>query len=282
MERYVLRGGRAGYDRLRVLARAHRAETVELVRRAGLRPGMRCLDLGCGGGEVTFELASLVGPAGAVTGIDMDEVKLALARETARERGLANAGFVAANVNDWDEPAAYDFVYCRFLLQHLSRPAALLQRMWAAVRPSGAIAVEDTDFDGLFCDPHNDGFEFHQQMYPQVLAHHGGDARIGRKLYRYFLQAGIPDPGLHLVQNADAAGEAKTLALLTLQATAEAIVAAALASAGEVTAAIEDLAAFTAAPDTVISGPRILQVWARRPAGPKRNQSRTELAPRHS
>ena len=81
------------------------------------------------------------------------------------------------------------------------------------------------------------------------------------------------------MQNADAAGEAKTLALLTLQATAEAIVSAALASAGEVTTAIEDLAAFTAAPDTVISGPRILQVWARRPAGTRRNHSRTELAP---
>ena len=195
---------------------------------------------------------------------------------------VAQARQAGMDVNDWQEPGAYDFVYCRFLLQHLSRPAGLLRRMWAAVRPGGAIAVEDTDFDGLFCDPHNDGFAFHQQMYPRVLAHHGGDARIGRKLYRYFLQAGIPDPGLHLVQNADAAGEAKTLALLTLQATAEAIVSAALASAGEVTAAIEDLAAFTAAPDTVISGPRILQVWARRPAGTRRNHSRTELAPRRS
>lgn len=100
MERYVLRGGRAGYTRLQVLARARQAETAELVRRAGLRPGMRCLDLGCGGGEVTFELASLAGPAGAVIGIDMDEMKLALARETAAEHGIANVEFWVANVND--------------------------------------------------------------------------------------------------------------------------------------------------------------------------------------
>jgi ubiquinone/menaquinone biosynthesis C-methylase UbiE len=264
VERYVLRGGRAGYARLQVLARARRAETVELAQRAGLRPGMRCLDLGCGGREVTFELASLAGPSGAIIGMDMDEVKLAFARETARVRGITNVEFRAANVNDWDEPGAYDFVYCRFLLQHLSQPAGLLRRMWSAVRPGGAIAVEDTDFDGFFCDPDNDGFEFHKQIYPRVLEHNGGDARIGRKLYRYFLQADIPDPGLHLVQSVDATGETKTLALLTLQATAEAIVSAALASAGEVSAAIEDLSAFTAAPDTIISGPRILQVWARR------------------
>lgn len=70
------------------------------------------------------------------------------------------------------------------------------------------------------------------------------------------------------MQDVDATGGAKTLALLTLQATAEAIVSAALASADEVAAAIEDLEAFTAAPDSIISGPRILQIW-----GPAMNSS---------
>jgi 2-polyprenyl-3-methyl-5-hydroxy-6-metoxy-1,4-benzoquinol methylase len=106
---------------------------------------MRCLDLGCGGGEVTFELARLVGAQGHVTGVDMDEVKLSLARATAAERGLTNVEFRAGNVNDWDEPAGFDLVYCRFLLQHLSRPVDLLRRMWAAVTSGGAIVVEDAD-----------------------------------------------------------------------------------------------------------------------------------------
>ena len=75
MERYVLRGGRWGYERLQLLARVRRADTAELLRRAGLRPGLRCLDLGCGGGEVTFELARLAGPSGSVVGIDLDEVR---------------------------------------------------------------------------------------------------------------------------------------------------------------------------------------------------------------
>lgn len=264
MERYVIRGGRTGYARLQVLARAHQASTAELLGRAGLCPGMRCLDLGCGGGEVTLELASRAGPAGSVVGIDMDEVTLALAREAAGRRGLANVEFRPMNVNDWDEPGGYDFVYCRFLLSHLSRPAVLLRRMWSAARSGGAIAVEDTDFDGHFCDPGNDGFDFYWPMYARVVEKNGGDARVGRKLYRYFLQAGIPDPGFRLAQGVDATGEAKTLPLLTLQATAESIVSAALASADEVAAAIEDLAAFTAAPDTIISGPRIFQLWARR------------------
>ena len=143
MERYVIGGGQAGYDRLQVLSRDRWPTTRALFARAGVGAGMRCVDLGCGGGEVTFELATLVVPEGAVVGVDMDEVKLALAREAAAARGITNVEFRALNVNAWDEPATYDFVYCRFLLQHLRQPVALLRRMWAAVRPGGVIAVED-------------------------------------------------------------------------------------------------------------------------------------------
>jgi hypothetical protein len=67
-----------------------------------------------------------------------------------------------------------------------------------------------------------------------------------------------------VAQGADAKGEAKTVILMTLRGTAESLVRAGLASAEEVAAAIESLAAFTAAPDTVVSGARIFQVWARR------------------
>ena len=265
MERYVLRGGRWGDDRLRILARVRRAETLALLGRAGVGPGQRCVDLGSGSGEVSFELARLTGPDGSVTGIDMDEVKLALAREAAAERGLGNVEFRAANVNDWTEPGSYDLVYSRFLLQHLSRPGDLIRRMWEAVRPGGVIAVEDADFDGLFCHPPNDGFDFYRRMLPRVVELNGGDAAIGRKLYRYFLLAGLPAPELRLVQDAGAVGDTKDLALSTLEASADAIVTAGLASADQVATALADLAAFAADPQTVCGSPRTFQLWARRP-----------------
>src|SRR5262249_9365335 len=155
VQHYVIRGGEAGYERLQLLARARRADTIALLDRAGVGPGMRCVDLGCGGGNVAFELARLVGPRGSGTGIGIDAVKLELAREAAVRQGLANVEFRAANVDEWDEPSAYDVVYGRFLLQHLNRPLDMLRRMWSAVRPGGVIAVEDTDFDGAFCEPSN-------------------------------------------------------------------------------------------------------------------------------
>jgi ubiquinone/menaquinone biosynthesis C-methylase UbiE len=265
VERYVIRGGREGYERLLILARAKAPGTRALFERVGIGRNMRCVDLGCGGGEVTFELALLVGRGGHVTGIDMDEVKLAAAREAAVRHGLGNVEFRTANVNDWNAASTYDVVYARFLLQHLSRPVDLIRRMWDAVAPGGALVVEDADFEAMFCEPPNAGFDFFRTTYPRVLERHGGDANSGRKLYRYFREAGVPDPDHRLVQTVEAAGEAKTLTLTTLEATAAGIVSEGLASEDEVNEALASLAAFTGDPETVIGDPRTHQVWARKP-----------------
>jgi hypothetical protein len=88
---------------------------------------------------------------------------------------------------------------------------------------------------------------------------------MGQKLFRLFLEAGIPDPRLRLTQEATTSGEAKTLPHLTLDATADAIVAAALAAEQEVAAAVQSLEVFAEDPTTVIGGPRVFQVWARKP-----------------
>jgi hypothetical protein len=83
---------------------------------------------------------------------------------------------------------------------------------------------------------------------------------------RYFRDAGISGPAVRLLQVVNTGGDAKVMLLLTLEAIADSIVSAGLATADEVTAAIEDLRAFTADPDTLVSDPRIFQVWAGRGA----------------
>lgn len=92
-ESYVIRGGKLGYERLAVLGRAWWPTTSALLDRVGLAPGMSCLDLGCGGGELTLELARRVGPEAVAVGVDMDEIKLDLARESALAQGLSNVEF---------------------------------------------------------------------------------------------------------------------------------------------------------------------------------------------
>ena len=122
---YVIRGGNEGYERLLLLARDRRSDTLALFSRAGIHAGQRCADVGCGGGEVSFDLARLADPE-TVVGIDIDETKLDRARRVASERRITNVEFHAADVTVWNEPSNYDVVYSRFLLQHLADPIAML------------------------------------------------------------------------------------------------------------------------------------------------------------
>ena len=271
MEQYVIRGGQAGYDRLKVLARARWPGTAALLDRVGVQPGQRCLDLGCGGGDVTLELARMVGPDGQVTGVDMDEVKLDLARRDAAARGLGNVSFQALNVYEWSEPDSYDLVYSRNVLQHLSRPVDVLASMWAAVRPGGVIVVEDADFEGSFCNPPNDGFAFWVEAYQRVLERRGGDPLSGRKLFRRFGEAGIPPPEIAVVQSVVVTGEEKTLPHSTIAATADAIVEEGIASEGEVSAALAELEQFAEDITSICGSPRIFQAWTRRQGQPVAN-----------
>src|SRR5712672_1649012 len=103
---YAIRGGQDGKRRLEVLSCLLWPTTFQWLRAAGLRPGMRCLDLGCGAGNVTRAIARI---AESVVGIDMDAVKLEAASQDAGAQGFTNIEFRTADVTAWSESEAYDF-----------------------------------------------------------------------------------------------------------------------------------------------------------------------------
>src|SRR5687768_4748340 len=90
---YVIRGGLEGRERLRILSRVMLASTTALFDRVNLGVGPICLDAGCGGGDVTLELARRVAPDGRVVGTDIDATKLELARHEAEQHGVKNVEF---------------------------------------------------------------------------------------------------------------------------------------------------------------------------------------------
>ena len=125
---YIIKGGEEGRARLSVLASVLEPTTGTVLDRFEPLKGRLAIDAGCGGGDVSFEIAERVGPGGKVVAFDLDETKLAAAREGASARGLAHLDFVKGSVAEpWPAREA-SFVYVRFVLTHLPRPEALLAR----------------------------------------------------------------------------------------------------------------------------------------------------------
>jgi ubiquinone/menaquinone biosynthesis C-methylase UbiE len=133
-EGYVLRGGQAGAARLRLINRVKWPTTERLLRTAGLRAGMRVLDLGWGGGGTTLRMAALVGAEGEVVGIDLDQSIVRLARWQA-ENLAPPVTFRYLDAEAFDEVAAYAFTYARYLMLHLQQLERVFKAMVRALRP---------------------------------------------------------------------------------------------------------------------------------------------------
>src|SRR5262245_26011733 len=113
---YALATGEAADNRLRILQDVFGPGTRRVLLAAGLRPGMRVADVGCGVGMVTAQLAELVGPEGHVVGIDASGEQIAQARARLNGQG-ATVRLVEASATDTGLPReSFDLVYNRFLL----------------------------------------------------------------------------------------------------------------------------------------------------------------------
>src|SRR5215471_11594883 len=152
MAGYTIERGVGVRERMDLLARAHAPGTSILLDMIGVEAGAKCVDLGCGGGHVTMELARRAGTSGSVLGIDLDEELLEIARGETAARGLRNVTFRVAPVERLSE-ADFDVAYARMLLEHVSNPAAIVAVMTAALKPGGIVIVEDTHFSGCFTEP---------------------------------------------------------------------------------------------------------------------------------
>jgi 2-polyprenyl-3-methyl-5-hydroxy-6-metoxy-1,4-benzoquinol methylase len=261
---YIIDGGQKGKDRLKLLAHVMRPTTQQLFEHTGLCAGMSVLDVGCGGGDVTLDMARRVCTHGCVTGLDFDATILELARHDAAAAGLRNVEFRSADALNLEEPPVYDFVYARFLLTHLADPRRGLDGMSRAAKPGGLVVTEDIDFSGYFCYPAYAAFDRYRALYTQAVRLKGGDPDIGLKLAGMFLQAGLAQVGVSLVQPVHREGEGKLLAQITLERIGGAVTAAGLTSSEEVAAILAELTTFAARADTIISLPRIFQVWGTR------------------
>jgi SAM-dependent methyltransferase len=157
-----------------------------------LRAGDRVLDVGCGPGTITADLAQLVGPEGRVSGVDRAADVLGRARDTAARRGLGNVGFGTADVHALDFPDdSFDVVHAHQVLQHVGDPVAALREMRRVCRPGGIVAARDSDYAAMTWYPELPGMEGWLELYRRVARAHGGEPDAGRRLRSWARRAGF-------------------------------------------------------------------------------------------
>lgn len=174
--------------------RSHRSRTAEnsaayLLPRLG--PGMRLLDVGCGPGTITADLAAIVAP-GEVVALDRAPEILAEAAAVAQERGLANVSTGIGDVYALDHADdSFDVVHAHQVLQHLSDPVAALVEMGRVVRPDGVVAVRDADYAAMTWYPGDPLLDRWQEIYHSVARANDAEPDAGRRLLAWARQAGL-------------------------------------------------------------------------------------------
>lgn len=263
--RYTIQGGPADAKRLARQASVMASATVAFLTRIGVQPGWSCLDVGCGTGQVTVELARLVGEHGRVVGTDIDADALDVARAAARAADV-NVTFALADGIAPYERDAFDLAYSRLMLSHLLEPAAAVRAMAASVRPGGVVAVEDLFTGTLHADPPTAALDRLQEVYAATVRFHGGDPTIGPRLPAMLKAAGLASPQVNTVSNIMTTEDQKLFLVDLLRNMQAAIIETGACTSAE----FEDLAAAVeaAARDerTVFYQARIHQVQASRNA----------------
>lgn len=168
--------------------------TVRLLTRAGLTPGMRVLDLGSGAGNVARLAAELVGPAGAVVGIEQDPAAVELARRRTIAPNVEYRVGDAQTLDDVED--GFDAVIGRLVLMYLRDPVAALSRAATRVRPGGLLCIHEADLDYVPAFPYPPLWSEVHGWFLEALEKVGIERRMGPSLFTAFVAAGLPAPRL--------------------------------------------------------------------------------------
>jgi 2-polyprenyl-3-methyl-5-hydroxy-6-metoxy-1,4-benzoquinol methylase len=191
---YVLGHSAEELNRLIDQARLFGELTEDVFVRAGIGPGMRVLDVGCGAGDVSFLLARMVGPSGAVVGVDRSEDAVAMANARAQAMGLGQVSFSQGEIEDISLDQPVDAAVGRFVLMYSPDPSVSLRRIAENVRAGGIVAFQEMNVAEAKSFPQVDLFEQSMRWIIETLHREKVKNLMGLGLYRTFVEAGLPPP----------------------------------------------------------------------------------------
>lgn len=169
------------------------AEAAESWARGGFGPGSQLLDVGCGPGYATLDLARLVGETGRVVGVDVSPRFVQHLQARAVALGQRNVSVELQDVEALElPPESFDGAYARWLITFVRRPEAVIAGVARALRPGGRLVVHDYLQYAAFqlCPEH----PAVRRVIDAVMASWrdgGGDPHVGARLPRMMLEAGL-------------------------------------------------------------------------------------------
>lgn len=174
--------------------RSHRFRTAENSARyllPHLGPGMRVLDVGCGPGTLTADLAERIGN-GEMVAMDREASVLEEAASAFAERGITNVTVEVGDVYALNhDDASFDVVHAHQVLQHLSDPVAALAEMRRVTKPDGLVAVRDGDYAAMTWHPADPRLDQWADVYRAVARSNDAEPDAARHLLAWANAAGF-------------------------------------------------------------------------------------------
>jgi ubiquinone/menaquinone biosynthesis C-methylase UbiE len=193
-EEYVLGFSEEEIGRLRRQAGRFAAATERVFRAAGIGPGMRVLDLGCGAGDVSILVGNLVGPGGSVVAVDRDPRMLAIARRRSIE-SPAPLETLQAEILSVPPGREFDAVVGRFVMMYQTDPVAAVARLALHLRPGGRFAFVEPDYSiPPMSRPSLPLWDRVSQLIAETFGRTGTPTNVAFDLHRALAEAGCARP----------------------------------------------------------------------------------------
>ncbi len=176
---------------------------------AGIQPGMRVADLGCGSGKTTFYLNKLVGPEGSVVGVDLSPQRLQYAEDHYSHAGIE---YIRTDIRKpLNDLGMFDFVWVRFVLEYYRLESFdIVKNISKILKPGGILCLIDLDCNCLRNFGQSDRLEkYFSRIMDIVQNEFNFDPYVGIKLYSYLYDMGYQDIDVNVIPHNLIFGELK-------------------------------------------------------------------------
>ncbi|MFI9825913.1 class I SAM-dependent methyltransferase [Streptomyces sp. NPDC052013] len=196
---YPLGRSEAETRRLMLQAQIYSPISRTFLRGAGITRGMRVLDVGSGAGDVSLLVADLVGPEGAVVGLEQNAEIVSIARERAESMGYSHVSYIEGDARDATLLKDFDAVVGRWVLMYAPDPVRMLGDLLSALKQGGIVAFQEIDFS--FAPRSHPPAPLFDQIMSLIVPRPnlpGPDRHAGFNLHQQFVQAGLEEPQMSM------------------------------------------------------------------------------------